>query len=116
VGIILLCLSQLIHERFNHMPGVVLSGPRQIGKTTLPRAIADDRGADALYLDLEDEADRALLSDPKAFLDTQHREVVVMDEVQRVSELFAALRGVIDERRRAGERAWHFLLLGSAHN
>jgi uncharacterized protein len=108
-------LNHLIRERLNHMPGVVLLGPRQIGKTTLARAIADDRGAAALYLDLEDEADRALLSDPRAFLDTQYGKLVVMDEVQRVPELFAALRGVIDERRRAGERAGHFLLLGSAH-
>jgi uncharacterized protein len=97
------------------MPGVVLLSSRQISQTTLARAIADDRGTTALYLDLEDEADRALLSDTRAFLDTQHDKLVVMDEVQRVPELFAAFRGVIDERRRAGERAGHFLLLGSAH-
>jgi predicted AAA+ superfamily ATPase len=108
-------LTQHIRERLSHMPGVVLLGPRQIGKTTLARAIADERGEAALYLDLEDEADRALLSDARAFLDTQYDRLVVMDEVQRVPELFAALRGVIDERRRAGERAGHFLLLGSAH-
>ncbi len=97
------------------MPGVVLLGPRQIGKTTLARAIADDRGTAALYLDLEDEADCALLSDPKAFFNTQYGKLVVMDEVRRVPQIFAALRGVIDVRRRAGERAGHFLLLGSAH-
>jgi uncharacterized protein len=108
-------LTQLIRDRLGHMPGVVLLGPRQIGKTTLARAIADDRGSAALYLDLENDADRLLLSDPRAFLDTQHGKLVVMDEVQRVPELFAVLRGVIDERRRAGETAGHFLLLGSAH-
>ena len=108
-------VDQLIRERLNQMPGVVLLGPRQIGKTTLARAIADDRGAEALYLDLEDESDRALLSDPRAFLGTQHGKLVVMDEVQRVPEIFSVLRGVIDERRRSGERAGHFLLLGSAH-
>jgi uncharacterized protein len=66
------------------MPGVVLLGPRQIGKTTLARSIADERGLDALYLDLENEADRALLSDPRAFLETQYGKLIVMDEIQRV--------------------------------
>ena len=108
-------VEQLVRDRLKHMPGVVLLGPRQIGKTTLARSIAADRRDRALYLDLEDQADRAVLSDPRAFLDTQHGKLVVLDEVQRVPELFATLRVVIDERRRAGERAGHFLLLGSAH-
>ena len=108
-------VEQLIRDRLKHMLGVVLLGPRQIGKTTLARSIAADRGDRALYLDLEDQADRAVLSDPIAFLETQYGKLVVLDEVQRVPELFATLRVVIDERRRAGERAGHFLLLGSAH-
>lgn len=108
-------VERLIRERLRHMPGVVLLGPRQIGKTTLARSIAADRRDRALYLDLEDHADRAALSDPIAFLDTQHGKLVVLDEVQRVPELFATLRVVIDARRRAGEQAGHFLLLGSAH-
>ncbi len=108
-------LEQLIRHRLAQMPGVVLLGPRQIGKTTLARSIADTHGSKALYLDLEDEADRTLLSDPRAFLDTQHGTLVVMDEVQRLPEIFSVLRGVIDARRRAGEHAGHFLLLGSAH-
>jgi predicted AAA+ superfamily ATPase len=108
-------LDRLVRERLDHMPGVVLLGPRQIGKTTLARGIAEERGAAALYLDLEDGADRALLSDPRAFLDTQFGKLVVMDEVQRMPDLFSALRGIIDQRRRDGEPAGHFLLLGSAH-
>jgi predicted AAA+ superfamily ATPase len=107
-------VEQLIRSRLDHMPGVVLLGPRQIGKTTLARAIASD-SSEALYLDLENETDRAVLGDARAFLDTQHGRLVVLDEVQRVPELFATLRGVIDERRYAGEVAGHFLLLGSAH-
>ncbi len=97
------------------MPGVVLLGPRQIGKTTLARSIADEHGANALYLDLESDSDRRVLSDARAFLETQHGKLVVLDEVQRMPELFAVLRGVIDERRRRGQSAGSFLLLGSAH-
>ena len=44
---------QTVEERRRHMPGVVLLGPRQVGKTTLARAIARARAPDALYLDLE---------------------------------------------------------------
>jgi predicted AAA+ superfamily ATPase len=42
------------------------------------------------------------------------QRLVVLDEVQRLPGLFAVLRGVIDQRRRAGEQAGQFLLLGSA--
>jgi predicted AAA+ superfamily ATPase len=38
----------------------------------------------------------------------------VVDGIRRAPDLFAPLRGVIDDRRAAGERAGHFLLLGSA--
>lgn len=44
-----------IKDRLSHVPAVVLLGPRQVGKTTLARAIAQDR--DALYLDLERQED-----------------------------------------------------------
>jgi predicted AAA+ superfamily ATPase len=108
-------IEQDIKERLEHMPGVVLLGPRQVGKTTLARALVESRGGKAVYLDLEDEADRALLADPRPWLETQFGKLVVIDEVQRAPDLFSSLRGVIDERRRAGERAGHFLLLGSAN-
>lgn len=108
-------IEQHIRDRLRHMPGVVLLGPRQIGKTTLARAIADERGEGAVYLDLEEEADRALLADARPWLETQFGKLVVIDEVQRAPDLFSTLRGVIDERRRAGEGAGHFLLLGSAN-
>lgn len=108
-------IEQRIKERLQHMPGVVLLGPRQIGKTTLAREIVSERGENAIYLDLETEADRLLLEDPRPWLETQFGKLVVIDEVQRVPDLFSTLRGVIDERRRAGERSGHFLLLGSAN-
>jgi predicted AAA+ superfamily ATPase len=94
-------------------PAVVLLGPRQAGKTTL--ALAESAGrADALYLDLELPSAQRQLDDPEAFLNGQRNRLVILDEVQRLPELFAVLRGVIDQRRRAGEAAGQFLLLGSA--
>lgn len=91
---------------------VALIGPRQVGKTTLAHEIAGDR--DSLYLDLEDSADRAKLADPKLFLSLHEDKLVVLDEIHRVPELFASLRGIIDEGRRRGLRQGRFLMLGSA--
>ena len=96
------------------MPAVVLVGPRQVGKTTLARQLAAARGPGALYIDLERAADRRRLADPDAFLRAQAGKLVVVDEIHRAPDLFATLRGIIDVRRAAGERAGHFLLLGSA--
>ncbi len=92
--------------------GVVLLGPRQVGKTTLARHIAESR--DAVYLDLERPADRQILEEPDFYLDEQSGRLVIIDEVQVMPGLFGALRGQIDRRRRHGHRTGQFLLLGSA--
>ncbi len=93
-------------------PAVALIGPRQVGKTTLALKIAD--GRDAIYLDLESEADRARLADPELYLADHIDELVVLDEVHRAPGLFEALRGSIDRGRREGRGTGRFLLLGSA--
>ncbi len=93
-------------------PAVVLTGPRQAGKTTLSLDIARERGA--VYLDLERPSDRAKLADVDAYCRRNAERLVVFDEIQRVPGLFEPLRGVIDRRRRDGRRTGHFLFLGSA--
>ena len=93
-------------------PAVVLTGARQVGKTTLARAIAE--GGDAVYVDLERPSDAAKLSDVESYCNLQAGRLVILDEVQRLPNLFATLRSVIDERRRAGLRYRQFLLLGAA--
>lgn len=94
-------------------PAVVLLGPRQAGKTTLALAEMARRG-DAAYLDLELPSAQRQLDDPEAYLLAQRHRLVILDEVQRMPELFAVLRGIIDIRRRDGEATGQFLLLGSA--
>jgi len=91
-----------------------LLGPRQVGKTTLAKQIGAEWHAQALYLDLERPVDQRRLADADAFLRAQAGKLVVVDEIHRAPELFGTLRGIIDDRRAAGERAGHFLLLGSA--
>jgi predicted AAA+ superfamily ATPase len=107
-------LRPFIEDRLRHMPGVVLLGPRQVGKTTLARQIAMQRKSGALYLDLERPIDQRRLEDADLFLRAQAGKLVVIDEIHRAPALFDTLRGIIDDRRAAGEKTGHFLLLGSA--
>ena len=90
-------------------PALILLGPRQVGKTTLARMIAAGYPG-AVSLDLQLAGDREKLIDGSGFLQANRDRLVVLDEVQYVSEVFAQLRPEIDARRRPGR----FLLLGSA--
>ena len=103
----------LVQRDLIAFPSVVLLGPRQVGKTTLAREIADSDPR-SLYLDLEDPADLARLEDTSAYLDLHRDRLVILDEVQLMPGLFRVLRGQIDARRREGRSSGHFLLLGSA--
>ena len=93
-------------------PAVALLGPRQVGKTTLAHEVA--KNIDSIYLDLESPADRAKLSEPELYLADHENKLVILDEIQRVPELFQCLRGLIDSGRRKGIKSRRFLLLGSA--
>ena len=95
-------------------PVVALLGPRQVGKTTLARELVQRAGKPATYLDLELDSDRAKLDEAELYLRPQAGRLTILDEVQRRPELFPLLRALIDVRIRAGERAGHFLVLGSA--
>lgn len=102
----------LIVEALARQAAVAIIGPRQVGKTTLALEIADGRGS--LYLDLESRADRAKLSEPELFLRNYEDQLVILDEIHRVPELFPEIRGIIDRGRRRGKKTGRFLILGSA--
>jgi predicted AAA+ superfamily ATPase len=101
-----------VSEALARQAAVALIGPRQVGKTTLAFAISEN--IPSLYLDLEFAEDRAKLSDPAFFLRSHEDQLVILDEIHRVPELFQTLRGLIDEGRRQGRRNGRFLILGSA--
>lgn len=103
-----------VQSALESQAAVVLLGPRQVGKTTLALDIASEQPS--VYLDLERDADRQILTEPDLYLDEQAGKLVILDEVQQMPGLFKSLRGQIDQRRRAGFRAGQFLLLGSASN
>ncbi len=84
---------------------VALTGPRQSGKTTLARFLFKDKA----YVSLENPENRQFaLEDPKGFLQT-YNQGVILDEIQKVPELFSYLQQILDEERTAGK----YLLTGS---
>jgi predicted AAA+ superfamily ATPase len=95
-------------------PVVAVLGPRQVGKTTLALEIAEGLGDRAIYLDLELPSDRVKLADAELYFASHERDLVILDEIQRVPDLFQTLRGVVDARRRKHRPNGHFLVLGSA--
>lgn len=103
-------IAQLLDE----FPAVGVLGPRQIGKTTLAEEIAANEKAEPIYLDLERPSEAAKLKEPEEYFELHKGKLIILDEIQRVPELFQILRGVIDRRRREGLRTGQFLILGSA--
>jgi hypothetical protein len=89
-------------------PVVLLQGPRQCGKTTLARSVAEPAGFGYLSFD-DDNLVRAARADPLGFV-TDLPPRMVLDEVQRVPEIFTTLKLVVDRDRQPGR----FLLTGSA--
>ena len=98
-------LTQLLARN----PVVAILGARQVGKTTLARALIKGLGKPTTVFDLERRQDVARLEDPELALQDL-RGVVVLDEIQRRPDLFPTLR-VLADRPRLRAR---FLVLGSA--
>lgn len=97
-----------ITEALLDTPVVLLAGPRQAGKTTLVRQIAEQQGL--RYLTLDDAL--TLLSareDPVGMIRSLDRAVI--DEIQRAPQLLLAIKKSVDDDRRPGR----FLLTGSAN-
>jgi predicted AAA+ superfamily ATPase len=108
-------LENRLKDALSNIPAVALLGSRQVGKTTLALKIAESFNTKkSIYLDLESDADRSKLLNAEAFLKTHFNELIIIDEVQQMPDLFRTLRVIIDQRKRAGEPNAQFLLLGSA--
>ncbi len=103
-------LQPHVERLLRRHPVVVLLGPRQVGKTTLANAILRGWEGRAVYLDLELPSDANKLRDPELYLRRLSDSLVILDEIQRVPDLFPVLRALVDQHRTPGR----FLLLGSA--
>ncbi|RKY07525.1 MAG: AAA family ATPase [Planctomycetota bacterium] len=99
-------LQSVLESSASLFPVVTLTGPRQSGKTTLAKATFTN----AHYVSLEDPAHRSLaLEDAKGFLRQFGTEQVILDEVQRVPDLFSYIQGIVDQNDLSGQ----YILTGS---
>ena len=102
-------LQPRVIEALTDSPVVLIHGPRQCGKTTLARQVGDAAGF--TYLSFDDDVQRAAAqADPVGYV-ADLPERVILDEVQRVPELFTSLKAAVDTRREPGR----FILTGSAN-
>jgi hypothetical protein len=100
---------ETLRKLLKRHPVVGIVGARQVGKTTLARSLISAIGKPTSYFDLENPEDLARLADPMLAL-KDLKGLVVIDEIQRLPELFPVLRVLVD-RPRSPSR---FLILGSA--
>ncbi len=102
-------LRPRIEEALADSPVVLIHGPRQCGKTTLARLVGEAAGFACFTFD-DDLQRAAARADPVGYV-ADLPERVVLDEVQRVPELFTSLKAAVDSRRTPGR----FILTGSAN-
>ncbi len=98
-----------IREALADTPVVFVMGPRQVGKTTLAKSLINEEWE---YITLDDQAQFEIAkADPVGFIRNLPPKRIVLDEVQRIPELFVSIKQSVDENRLPGR----FLLTGSAN-
>lgn len=102
-----------IENTFLHLseefPAILLTGPRQAGKTTMLQRLSEEEGIHRKYVTLDDLTERHMAkNDPKMFFQI-HKPPVLVDEVQYAPELFTYIKIHIDKDRHPGD----FWLTGS---
>ncbi|MEZ4828495.1 MAG: ATP-binding protein [Bacteroidia bacterium] len=91
-------LTENLRKAIGYFPVVSLTGPRQSGKTTLLKEIF----ADYRYVSLENPDNRRFAAeDPRGFLSLYDQKVII-DEAQKVPELFSYIQGIVDETNTPG--------------
>lgn len=109
----MLYINRTMEETFKRMSSqfsvILLTGPRQVGKTTMLKKLALEEGNKREYISLDDITERNLAkNDPKLFLQL-HKPPVFIDEVQYAPELFPYIKIYVDEHQHPGD----FWLTGS---
>lgn len=101
-------LSEVVQDRLKAFRVVSLTGARQVGKTTLAKAVAKERGMH--YVSLEDPVARAAAADDADQWLAANPSPLVIDEIQHVPDLFRAIKRRVDDDSRRGQ----YLITGSA--
>lgn len=90
-------------------PAILLTGPRQVGKTTMLQKLMAEEGRGRRYVSLDDLNERALAKADPAMFFQLHQPPVLIDEIQYAPELFTYIKIHVDEVQSAGD----FWLTGS---
>ncbi len=100
-------MEDVVLELSNQYPAILITGPRQVGKTTMLQNLM--QGTDRTYVTLDDLTARGLAkNDPAMFFQT-YKTPILIDEVQYAPELFPYIKMMADNNHKAGE----FWLTGS---
>jgi predicted AAA+ superfamily ATPase len=102
-------VQERVEEALTDTPVVLIHGPRQSGKTTLARHVGQEKGF--AYYSFDDVGVRSAAQDDPAGFVAGLPERVILDEVQRLPELFSTIKLAVDRDRRPGR----FILTGSAN-
>lgn len=101
-------ISDTLRKAMEQFPAVLVTGPRQAGKTTL---LQHETGDASGYISFDDPVERSFaLADPNGFLDRFGDRPVILDEIQYAPELLPSLKLRIDKDR---QRNGRWLLTGS---
>ncbi|PWQ99583.1 ATP-binding protein [Leucothrix arctica] len=101
--------KSILQDAIEDSPVILIHGTRQCGKTTLALQLGEALGYH--YISFDDDLQRqAALADPIGFI-LSLPEYVILDEVQRIPELFTSIKASVDKNRKAGR----FILTGSAN-
>ena len=102
-------ITSMVYELLKDFRVVAINGPRQSGKTTLSKEIAEELGMN--YYTLDNEATKLTAqNNPIPFIEQLSKTPSVIDEIQMVPEIISALKISVDEKNQSGM----FLLTGSA--
>ena len=100
-------LEKIVLQVTKEYPVLLLSGPRQVGKTTMLKKLME--GTERNYVSLDDLQERELArTDPELFLQL-HKPPILIDEVQYAPELFPYIKIIVDKEQKKGD----FWLTGS---
>src|SRR5659263_124194 len=102
-------IEEVFFRLSNQFPAVLITGPRQVGKTTMLRKLMEDENKGRAYVSLDDMAERAMAKNDPALFFQLHKPPLFIDEVQYAPELFPYIKIWVDQHHNPGD----FWLTGS---
>lgn len=102
-------IEKIVKELTMQYSAILITGPRQVGKTTMLKRLMEDEGNIREYVTLDDMEERNLAKNDPAMFFQIHKPPVFIDEVQYAPELFSYIKIIIDKNHNPGD----FWLTGS---